>query len=164
MCSLAKHIVFAVLSGSRQSHLAVCNGPAGVRMQGVKSWANVHFPSLFTAGWWGGATNVLVNVSPSATTEGPSALCLVGFLPSTLSKRFFLLGSGKRTQRTAHTVRNHGSESFVAEETVESDALNLASRTKVQSLLKTRFGESDHVRKSEEICGQITQQPPASRI
>jgi len=116
----------------------------------------------------GGVPNVRVNVSPSVTTlpsvEGPSGLCLVGFLPSTLSKRFFLLGSGKRTQRTAYTVRNHGSESFVAEETVETDALNLASSTKVQSPLKTRFEESDHVRKSEEICGQITQQPPTSRI
>jgi len=89
---------------------------------------------------------------------------LVWFPASTVSKRFFLLGSGKRTQRTAYTVRNHGSESFVAEETVESDALHLASSTKVQSPLKTRFEESDHVRKSEEICGQITQQPPTSRI
>jgi len=60
-------------------------------------------------------------------------------------------------QRTAYTVGNHGNESFVAEETAESDALNLASSTKVQSPAKTRFGESDNVRKSEEICGQNLQ-------
>ena len=126
------------------------------------SGTNLDFPSLVES------QNVLVKVSPSETTlpsaAGPSLLRLVGSLPSTLSKRFFLLGSGKHTQRTAYTVRNHGSESFVAEETAESDALNLASSTKVQSPPKTRFGESDPVRKSEEICGQITQQPPTSRI
>ena len=45
---------------------------------------------------------------------GPAALRLVGFLPSTVSKRFFLLESGKRMQRSAYSLRNHGSEAFVA--------------------------------------------------
>ena len=45
---------------------------------------------------------------------GLPALRLVGFLPSTVSKRFFLLESGKRMQRTAYSLRNHGSEAFVA--------------------------------------------------
>lgn len=55
-------------------------------------------------------------------------------------------------------------ESFVAEETAESDALNLASSTKVQSLVKTRFRKSAHVHKSEEICGQIPQAVAMNRF
>ena len=70
---------------------------------------------------------------------------LFWFPRSTLSKRFVSLDSGKRTQTTSYIVRNHGSESFVAEETAESDALNLASRVKIQFPAKTRFGEADHV-------------------
>jgi len=94
-----------------------------------------------------------INQEPHFTARaGPPVLRLVGFLPSTVSKRFFLLESGKRMQRTAYSLRNHGSEAFVAQETAESDACfdPLWPREWPNCQTKTGFWESDRLRKSKE--------------